>query len=187
MRSISVALFATMTSLAAISPAAAEGFRAEIHAGYDNVGGNGDRDSGVAYGIGLGYDHKLSDKLLAGIEFNLDDSSQKECATTGTGAATTRSCVRAGRDISVNARLGYKVSERGTLYALAGYTNARFVARSTGATVARAGANLDGFRIGAGYEHDLSERVYAKAEYRYSNYEGGLDRHQVLTGVGLRF
>ena len=42
-------------------------------------------------------------------------------------------------------------------------------------------------RVGAGVEQQLGTNLYAKAEYRYSNYEAGIERHQVLGGVGFRF
>jgi outer membrane immunogenic protein len=36
-------------------------------------------------------------------------------------------------------------------------------------------------------EHALGSRAFVKAEYRYSNYEAGLSRNQVVGGIGLRF
>jgi hypothetical protein len=62
--------------------------------------------------------------------------------------------------------------------------------------------SVDGYRLGAGIEQMIGTNVYAKGEYRYSNYKGlkldddlfgdedfdiDLDRHQVMFGVGLRF
>ena len=46
---------------------------------------------------------------------------------------------------------------------------------------------VDGVRVGAGVEHQLTSRAFVKAEYRYSNYEQGVSRNQVVAGVGLRF
>ena len=65
---------------------------------------------------------------------------------------------------------------------------------------------LDGLRFGAGVEQSFGSNVYAKLEYRYTNYSLGdldvageeidlgdaldfvnSDRHQVLVGIGYRF
>ena len=48
-------------------------------------------------------------------------------------------------------------------------------------------ANADGVRVGAGAEYAIGPNSYVKAEYRYSNYEGGFERHQALAGFGFRF
>jgi outer membrane immunogenic protein len=186
---------ATVASLAAVAaPASAEGFRAEIHGGWDHVRADGpginnnDSDSGLVYGIGAGYDFRIAPKVELGIDLSADLSSMEECETSVV-LPGDRACLDAGRDLAAAVRLGYKVSERGTLYALAGYTNARFrFDYTTPANVTtRDGRNLDGFRLGAGYQHDFGKRMYGKVEYRYSNYEADVTRHQALVGVGVKF
>ncbi|WCT75102.1 outer membrane beta-barrel protein [Sphingomonas naphthae] len=176
---------AAAAAFLAAAPASAQGVRAEIHGGWDRVSGGG-HDDGIVYGVGLGYDHAIGRKLTLGIEANADESSVKECQSAG----TVRACAKAGRDLSVAARLGHKVSETGTLYALAGYTNARVTGSLIAGivpTATRFSDTLDGVRVGVGYEQAISGKLYAKAEYRYSNYEGGTERHQLLTGIGVRF
>jgi outer membrane immunogenic protein len=61
-------------------------------------------------------------------------------------------------------------------------------------------------RVGVGYEYKVNDRVFIKAEYRYTDYSGAdiealgqnvavgdifeevnLERHQAVVGVGLRF
>jgi outer membrane immunogenic protein len=184
-----LAVLTSAVALLAATPAAAEGFRAEIHGGWDHVSADGtDDDSGVLYGIGVGYDFDIGQKGFVGVEANLDDSTMKECDTSVV-LANDALCLRAGRDISVGVRGGIKVSEAGKLYALAGYTNARFKASYTtpaGVTTSDS-ENLDGFRLGAGYQHDIGGNAYGKVEYRYSNYEADVSRHQVLLGVGVNF
>ena len=78
------------------------------------------------------------------------------------------------------------------LYAKAGYTNARIGLDYEDGTAATdpdfsIGTNLDGVRAGAGAQFGIGENTYLKTEYRYSNYEQGFDRHQVVAGFGLRF
>ncbi|TFI58934.1 porin family protein [Sphingomonas parva] len=170
------------------TPAAAEGFRAEVHGGWDHASADGDGESGITYGIGLGYDLPVGEKMTVGLDLSADLNTMEECETSVV-VANDRACLDAGRDLAAAVRLGYKVSDKGTLYALAGYTNARFrFAYTTPAGVTTSdGENLDGFRLGAGYQHAIGEKVYGKVEYRYSNYENDVTRHQVLLGVGVNF
>ena len=188
MKKILIALTATAATLVAASPACAEGFRAEVHTGADIVSADDDSETGIIYGIGLGYDIAVSPKLDVGIDLSADLASTEGCETSVI-VANDRACVDAKRDLAAALRVGYKVSEKGTLYALAGYTNARFRASyTTPANVTtRDSANFDGFRLGAGYQHAFGDKLYGKVEYRYSNYEGDITRHQGLIGVGMKF
>lgn len=183
---------ASVAVVAAAAPASAEGFRAEIHGGWDHARadgpGNNDGDSGIVYGIGAGYDFAIAPKVELGLDLSADLSTMEECETSVV-LPNDRACLDAGRDLAAAIRLGYKVSPRGTVYALAGYTNARFrfdYTTPAGVTT-RDGRNLDGFRLGAGYQHGFGEKAYGKVEYRYSNYENDVSRHQVLLGVGVNF
>lgn len=193
MKTYLYALASVAVLAAAATPASAEGFRAEIHAGWDHVradgtGVNDDSDSGIVYGIGAGYDVAIAPKVELGLDLSADLSSMEECETSVV-LPGDRACLDAGRDLAAAVRLGYKVSPRGTIYALAGYTNARFrfdYTTPAGVTT-RDGRNLDGFRLGAGYQHGFGEKAYGKVEYRYSNYENDVSRHQVLLGVGMNF
>ena len=182
------ALAAAPAFVAAAAPAHAEGLRAEVHAGWDHVSANDDGDSGIVYGVGLGYDLPVGDKMTIGLDLSADLSSMEECET-GAIVANDVACIEAGRDLAAAIRLGYKVSGTGTVYGLAGYSNARFRAEYTtpAGVTTRDSANFDGFRLGAGYQHAFGEKAYGKVEYRYSNYENDLSRHQVLLGVGVTF
>jgi outer membrane immunogenic protein len=180
--------FASVLGLvAAAAPAQAEGFRAEIHGGWDRVQADNQKDDGIVYGLGLGYDFSLGEHAFVGADFSIDDSTQKECEK-GSIVANDEACIRAGRDLAAGIRVGTKI-ERGKIYALGAYSNARFrFSYTTPAGVTtRESENLDGFRIGAGYEHAFTGNAYGKVEYRYSNYEADVSRHQVLVGVGLNF
>ncbi len=48
-------------------------------------------------------------------------------------------------------------------------------------------ANGDGIRAGVGGQYALGANSYIGTEYRYSNYEAGLSRHQVAATFGFRF
>jgi outer membrane immunogenic protein len=187
--SATVAILASAATLGlTASPASAQTTgRVEVHGGWDHAGNDVDSD-GIVYGIGAGVDFQLSPRVTAGVEANLDFSSTDECGSSVLAAGDVL-CVEAGRDISAVGRLGYRVTDNGTLYALAGYTNGRFridYDPANGPLVSTRD-NLDGVRLGAGYQHNFSNGLYSKVEYRYSNYEAGLERHQVIAGLGVAF
>ena len=186
--STALAILASAATLGlAASPASAQTVRAEVHGGWDHVGDDVNAE-GLTYGIGAGVDFQLAPRVTAGLEANLDFSSADKCGTSVL-AAGDELCVEARRDISAVGRLGYQVTSNGTVYALAGYTNGRFridYDPATGPAV-RTSENLDGLRLGAGYQHGFGNGLYSKIEYRYSNYEAGVERHQVIAGLGIAF
>jgi len=111
----------------------------------------------VTYGAGVGYDLQFGN-IVAGVEANVDNVFDR-------------------RDIGVGARLGYVLNENVLVYGKAGYSNWRQAA----------GVDTEGLRLGGGLEVNLAGPVYAKAEYRYTDFEGGQGKHGGLVGVGLRF
>ena len=180
-------IFAALLASAVAAPALAQdagsgptftGAHVEALGGWDRVQANGGHDDGILYGVGAGYDIQRGGAVI-GIEGEATVSTQKQTF----GALTEK----ASRDLYVGGRVGTVVGGNNLLYLKAGYTNARFKAEGTATGVNVAEGNLDGVRVGAGVEHALSNHAFVKAEYRYSNYEQGVSRNQVLAGVGLRF
>lgn len=172
------ALAAITTPAAAAAPA---GGRVEAVVGYDNVsidlGGGVDADaSGVLYGIGVGYDFAVGEKVGLGIDLEATD------ATSDFEAGTDR--VAAGRDLYAGVRLTTALSEKTNLYFKAGYTNARIKVETAGLTDS---ANGDGIRGAAGLQFMVGKSMYIGGEYRYSNYEADLTRHQGVATLGFRF
>ncbi len=218
-----VALFATASIAAMGTPASAQdavdgtftGPRVEGLLGYDvskagsdvdNDANEGDDQSieGVNYGIGLGYDFNAGGVVL-GIEGEYTDSTADTEFDGGDAEDFGFGNVDTGRDLYIGARAGVLASPDLLVYAKGGYTNARYnLDGSYDGDEYRAKIDTDGFRVGAGVEYALSERSYAKVEYRYSNYSSAemdfegdapdvdlgeidLDRHQVMAGFGYRF
>jgi outer membrane immunogenic protein len=146
-------------------------------------------NDGVAYGVGLGYDFQMGGAVV-GIEGEAADATTDRCAHD-TSVPGDRLCFKAKRDLYVGGRVGGVVGANTLLYAKAGYTNARYGVDYedgvSGTDDIHTGRNLDGFRVGGGLEHALSPNTFIKAEYRYSNYEKGFERHQVVGGFGFRF
>lgn len=191
------------------------GFHVEALAGYDvsKAGSSVDDDvnedndqsiDGLAYGVGAGYDFRMGN-FVAGPEAEVTWSTAKTKFDDGDFEGFGIGNVKTNRDLYVGARLGYVVTPRTMVYAKGGYTNAKFdVNNASGTIETNRDIDADGWRIGAGVEQAISNNVFAKVEYRYSNYEKGeldytgdfpdgqrfdldLDRHQVMAGVGVRF
>lgn len=160
------AAFAATPAMAQDAPAF-QGGHVEAIVGFDSLHGNGDNESGVAFGIAGGYDIRKGNAVF-GIELEAADSTISD------------SGVSASRDLYAGGRIGTVIGDRGLLYAKLGYTNAR-------ASFANTGVNFDGIRAGAGVEWMVGSHMSIRAEYRYSNYEDGLSRHQGVLGLGFRF
>ncbi|HEY5712033.1 MAG TPA: porin family protein [Allosphingosinicella sp.] len=158
------------------TPASFNGGHVEAITGYDSVHGGGDSSGGVLYGIGAGYDFR-SGNAVFGIEGEAVESTTGDCD----GGV----CVDASRDFYVGGRVGAVVSPAVLLYAKAGYTNARVEVESGGVS---AGTTFDGIRGGAGIEWAIpNSPVALRTEYRYSNYQDGLSRHQGVLALAFRF
>lgn len=189
-------LFAALAAAAFATPAFAQGasnqsgFRIEGLVGYDHPRVSGDHGDGVLYGLGVGYDVQAG-HMLVGIEGEASDSTADE-RVNGFAVAGDELRVRAGRDLYVGGRIGALVGANTLLYVKAGYTNARVRVDyddGTAATVAdfTDRSNLDGIRAGVGAQFGIGSNAYIRTEYRYSNYENGVDRHQLVGGFGFRF
>jgi len=163
------AAFTFATPAMAQDATAPAGLRVEALVGWDRPGIDGFHANGILVGFGAGYDLAVGNSVSLGIDGEISDSSAK------------RSGVSTGRDLYAGGRVNFAMSPKANLYIKGGYTNARVKVSGVGA------ANGDGFRAGAGGQWIVSGKTYVGAEYRYSNYEGGFDRHQVALTVGTRF
>ena len=148
-------------------PTAPAGPRIEALAGYDHARvdiGNDEHatQDGFVYGARLGYDIPMGSSVSFGVDAEITDSTAKTKYDAGAGR------IGAGRDLYAGGRIT-DVYE---------YSNG---------DVERDHASLDGIRLGVGGQFNISPNAYALTEYRYSNYQSGFDRHQVLAGVGYRF
>ncbi|WP_408587016.1 outer membrane protein [Novosphingobium sp.] len=192
MKNIATALVLAASAIAAPAMAqdvsAPSGPRAEAIVGYDRISldlgdyglGTYSKD-GVAYGLAVGYDIPTAGSVSFGVDAEVTGSSTKVVFDDG----TDRLEVKAGRDLYVGARVTAAVNPRLNLYAKVGYTNARISAEYNGEGLG--GENGDGVRFGVGGQLAIMQRSYLSLEYRYSNYEGGFSRNQVLAGLGVRF
>ncbi len=188
MKKISLALAAV--AACAATPAFAEapsGVRTEVLVGWDRVSLDlGDYglgtygEDGVGFGLALGYDVPTTGNVAFGVDAEISDSSTKSVYDDG----VDRAVISTGRDLYAGARITAAVNPKLNLYGKVGYTNARLKLDVNGATAAD---NADGVRFGLGAQLGMGGNSYALVEYRYSNYEAGISRNQVLAGLGLRF
>jgi outer membrane immunogenic protein len=114
-------------------------------------------DNSFAYGAEAGYDWNMNG-VVVGLSAEIGDTDDT------------------GRELGATARIGGVVGKKVLVYGLGGYTNINAV-----------GFNFEGFQVGGGVELALGKQAFVKYEHRYSNLDSGLEYHQNLLGVGLRF
>jgi outer membrane immunogenic protein len=184
-----LAATAALPAFAQDVPPTYSGGHVEVITGVDRVRANGEGKTGVLYGLNAGYDFQSAGGGVFGIEGEVADASTKTCAS-GVIAANDRVCAKAKRDLYAGGRAGF-VAGSTLIYGKAGYTNLRVGASYEDGTAGTAAdfsnsRNLDGVRVGGGLEKNLGS-LSVKAEYRYSNYQDGISRHQGVVGAGIRF
>jgi outer membrane immunogenic protein len=203
-------VLASIATLAVSAPAFAADFRGprvEAHVGWDRVQAKlsaagvsaKGHDNGIFFGGEIGYDFSNENNAVFGVLAAIHGSGVKACEVD----STERVCVKAGRDIEAGARAGFIVAPQTLIYGKVSYANLQIRARYTdSAAPADNFSGHDergGIRFGAGIERSFSKNVYAKVEYRYTDYKNyradiagtdvslGLSRHQILGGIGGRF
>lgn len=167
------------------------------------------------YGAAIGYDFQ-SGMFTVGAEAEIAGSGleyEESVARFDADGAVTSSLtgrIDSAAEYYVGARVGF-VGGRSLFYLKAGYA-------MSGADIDvdsfvdgvpasfDADIDLDGLRLGAGYEYKLTDLLYVKAEYRFTDFSGAdlemlgqseefgdifetvnLERHQAVVGVGVRF
>ena len=163
------------------------GFRLEGLIGYETTDIEDEGSDGLTYGVGLGYDMQ-SGNMVFGIEAEAMESEIDECVSDAIAVGDVL-CANGGRDLYVGGRIGVGLGTNSLVYLKGGYTKARIdndYDPAVGNTVST-NEDLDGARVGGGVQFGLGTNLYAKAEYRYSNYEQGFEKHQGVVGLGFRF
>lgn len=176
------------------APAAAQtvgapsGARVEAVVGYDalrvdleDYGVDGKlKDNDVMYGVGAGYDFAVSPGLSAGVDVEYTQSNNKRDFDDGEENVE----ISTGRDLYAGGRVSLPISDGANVYAKAGYTNLQVTGESAGVDDR---VNLDGYRVGAGAQFAITRGAYVGGEYRYSDYEEDVTRHQFAVTLGTRF
>lgn len=155
-------MIAAAVALAAFTAAPATandftGVRVEATAGIDSVVNGFDRTD-VTYGATVGVDAEVYKNVIVGVAATADNVFDRS-------------------NIGASARVGYVVNNRALVYVNAGYENWK---------QANSGSK-DGLRVGGGLDYRVTGPVYVGTEYRYSDFNGGAGKHQVLAKVGFHF
>mgnify|MGYP001479788619 CR=1 FL=1 len=202
---------AAILAASAASAQAQTGYRADVHAGWDQVTVKGEaevdaeayagkeRDSGVVYGGELGWDKSFGTFSL-GAYAGIQGASTKECSEV---YAEVETCAEAGRNISLGVRGGVNVTPSTLLYVKGGYSNGQlrlnYIDHVDSANSFGVHENMDGYHLGVGAQMTFLSGLYAKLEYVRTDYDdyavsegdaalrGGIDRDNIIFAVGLRF
>lgn len=147
-----------------------------------------DKKQSVTTGIYAGYDKKINERVVVGVEAGLDFASDDEVQGALAGASYS---IDPKYSVDLTARAGFLVNPQTLVYARGGYTTARV--RSTVADSAgtrNSSGSHDGWLAGAGVERHLTANTSARVEYRYSKFsegDGEDTRNRVLAGLSYRF
>jgi outer membrane immunogenic protein len=170
------------------------GPRVEATVGLDQSGDDaflGKELTGMRAGGAAGFDVAVGKRVTLGVEAGIGwmVAGHAKVGPFPPGDPNTYK-LSAGRDIDVSGRLGYALSPKTLIYGKVGWASQSYDVRGDNGQD-YGDKKSDGLRLGAGLEQKLTSNVYAKAEYRYTSYSdvGNLknDRHQLLTGIGVRF
>ncbi len=182
------ALVIAATPAVAQTAPAPSGARVEALVGYDALRvdlsdfgvDEKAKDNDLFYGVGAGYDFAVSPSFSAGVDVEATGSNNKADFDDGNENAE----IRTGRDLYAGGRLTMPISNVANVYLKGGYTNLKVKGEANGVDDS---TTLDGARIGAGAQFNLGGAAYVGGEYRFSNYEKDVTRHQVALTVGTRF
>ncbi len=184
MKIITLAIIASAT-LAASAQASDNtanfvGPRAEAMIGYEHISEPflPTKADGVGLAGAMGYDIRIANNLTAGVDLELGVSNTKQDLGGG-------STVETGKSAYIGGRLGFTANPTTQLYIKGGYANSEVQFVNSGIIFAT--GELDGARIGAGVEKLISDTVFLKGEYRYTNSENAVQSHQAMVGAGVRF
>lgn len=145
------------------------------------------RDALVLGGY-AGYNYKLSEKVVIGAEAGFTATVDDRIRTASAGNDLT---IDPRYSFDLTARAGYLVSDKALVYVRGGYANNRVrTSLDTGTGILRDSENLDGWLVGGGVEYAITDKISARAEYRYSDFGnngGDYERHQTLFGISYNF
>jgi outer membrane immunogenic protein len=165
------------------------GFYAGVYGGY-SFGKFDDavdiKANGFKGGAFTGYNYQTGPYVL-GLDADLGYGGAKaDLGATGS--------VKQGTNGALRARLGYDVGPA-LIYGAAGGTATSVTANDGAVEDSKIHA---GWTVGAGIDAKLTDKVFARGEYRYNSYQSqdytltapasvGLKQHDVRFGVGLQF
>ena len=196
---VAAAIFSTVPAMAQTF----SGARIEGYGGFDRVRGKvssgggsvSEHTSGAVYGVGIGYDYPVGDGWIVGLQGNIDFADNKKCATI---FGSDEGCFKVRRNYEIGGRVGRDLTGGVMMYVSAGYVNGKarvtYVDQVDPTNNFTISESKGGLRGAVGAEFAFTRNVYAKVEYRYTDYNDykasagtlGFNRHQFLGGIGFR-
>ena len=187
-------MLAICPTAASAQTALPTGPRAEMVQAYEEAGA----ETGLMYGMRIGYDFAIGRNVVAGLEGEAANSTLETSATSTFENFVVTSETGFGRSLYAGGRIAFSVTPRVSLYGRAGYVNRRVAGRVTIDQVAPSGASAlivsqrfqsfhDGLRLGMGTQARLAGSLYGGVEYRFDTYPLLPDSHQTALTLGMRF
>lgn len=187
---LGAALLACAPAMAAAQeaePAVEQGFdgvRLEARLGYETPTISDDGDvykigSAASYGGEIGYDIKAG-KVVVGAYATYEFSSVELCD----GSV----CLKEDGNLGVGGRLGFVASPNVLVYGKIGYARIKFSATAGGSSGSESQGGVQG---AIGVNVNFGKHAYGLIEANYGDYGDfygvGLQRRQVVGGIGVRF
>lgn len=176
-------IFAAAVVLVSATPAFAE------TTPWGGVSAGINLDGGSVAAVGrLGFDSKIGKGAFMGLGVGIGRDGAKDCVR-GYFVPGDNVCIKAGRDISAETRLGAVTGGGSKIYALAGYSNLSVKATVSyqGSSASSPSSKLNGITAGAGFETPLGEKMFLRTEFRYGNYESGVTTKSIMPTIGFKF
>lgn len=141
--------------------------------------------SGLNYGVNAGYDMRLTDSFVIGVQAELGFITGSDTRILGTSIAR----LKPQRSFDFSARAGILAAPSALFFVRTGYSNARFNLEETvNAVKSRISGNSDGWMIGGGLQYGFTDKISGRLEYRRTDLEGEKNnRNQMLVGVAYHF
>ncbi len=182
------------------NPTSFRGFRVEGDIGGDRFGALSSHKSKLGYGVTVGFDGVIADKILVGAEGSYWRASKWEerCVP---GVYTGSFCTKSFQEFGTAARIGYLVTPKLAVFGKGGWVSneqrTRFDPVPTllyinGQIVPpqqpfyRHGSE-NGYQLGGGAEYNLTDMFYVGAQYVYARYDNHTNRKRAFLSVGVRF
>lgn len=142
--------------------------------------------NGGTVGKFVGYNF-MFDQVMVGIEGEISYNWNQN--TYGTGG--NKAHVGTDWSGSLRARAGYAF-DRALIYVTGGWAMTNFYVKELGD---REDRSFNGWTIGAGVDYAVTDSVFVRAEYRFTDYSDrniqgvyvDLDEHRATLGVGFKF
>lgn len=147
--------------------------------------------NGEKLGLFLGYQHQFENNIVLGVESDFQFNFNELPVQNGPALGE----IDTDQAGSARLRVGYAFEDT-LIYTTGGWTKTRFRYQSLNQTPKiESTLDFEGWTIGAGVEHALTQWVSARIEYRYNNFgstkiTGGellLDQHTATVGLAVKF